>query len=615
MRNYKLLLFLSLLIFFGFQSITYGQNTQDDVFYDYFLVVDVSGSMEGKPIGSGHAVIFPEVKRKIIDFLENNVRPDTNVVIIPFSKGVEEKQVFFKTPVKSQEDIVELKNRINSLQAKGQETWIYHALDSALKWSEKLGKRAGSSRKLIQTIYLYTDGLNNGPDGLTLDKILTKFRLRRAETEHLYLTWITIGGARQPEEVIDKTKGEPGVTLIKVGPKDPVPSPPGLVGVKPTTIDLQNIYLSKGKGVSKITFFPTPNTRGKTIVIKPDFPQGLAVMVSPHEMKTSVEPQDIYFELGPNTKNGKYEGKLRLSPLIAEEFNIDPKEIPVKFDYRKPPVITLFFPSTFDMQIPRGGGEQEQKIKVEFNETAKAENMTIQLELVDNGKGSNIKIPEHVCLRSNRVMQKSQKITVDKDTKEVSVYINISKKERPELKLEKFEGEIIPHSDPGIEVKIERNGKTSLIEASTAFAEEKGIKFKISEQPDIKKYIIAGGIGAVLLCFLVFLLGRRVGWWQSFDKKVLTDSTGMSIKLKGLQDKNLWFSPRLTFGSSKENIDIGTSGLLATLTLKGGKCSITPNPKSKGVVKIAGSDIEGAKVLPIGSSFEVGNRSFTLKTR
>lgn len=614
MRNYKLLLFFSLLIFFEFQSITYAQNTQGDVVYDYFLVVDVSGSMEGKPLGSGHAVIFPEVKRKIIDFLENNVRSDSNVVIIPFSRGVEEKQVFFKTPVKSQEDIAELKNRINSLQAKGQETWIYHALDTALKWSEKVGKQAGSSRKHIQTIYLYTDGLNNGPDSLTLDEILTKFRLRRAETEHLYLTWITIGGALQPEEVKAKTKDEPGVTLKEVGPKDPVPSPPGLVGVKPTTIDLQNIYLSKGKSVSRITLFPTQNTRGKTIVIKPDFPQGLAVSVSPQEMKTSDEPQDLHFELGPNTKEGKYEGKLRLSSLIAEEFNIDPKEIPVKFNYRKP-VITLFLPSTFDMRIPRGGGEREQKIKVEFNETAKAENMTIQLELVDKGKGSNIKIPEHVCLRSNRVMQKSQKITVDKDTKEVSVYINIPKSERPQLNLEKFEGEIIPHSDPGIAVKIERNGKTSLIEASTAFAEEKGIKFTISEPPDIKKYIIAGGIGAVILCFLVFLLGRRAGWWQSFDNKVLTDSTGMETKLKKLQDNNLWFSPKLTFGSSKENIDIKASGLLATLTLNGGKCRIIPNPKSKGAVKIAGNDIEEPKNLPIGSSFEVGNRSFTLKTK
>jgi Mg-chelatase subunit ChlD len=155
-----------------------AEPTQES--FDYLFVIDTSGSMVGKPAGSGNAVIFPQVKEALCSFIQS-IESGATLAFLPFHRDVQAR----KEIVLSDASRAAACDYVKSLDATGQVTWVYYSLRTALKRAEEL--RQGASGPRVQTILLYTDGKDNGPQDLTLEGILQHFKLQRAENEHLYL--------------------------------------------------------------------------------------------------------------------------------------------------------------------------------------------------------------------------------------------------------------------------------------------------------------------------------------------------------------------------------------------------------------------------------------------
>jgi hypothetical protein len=832
----KLKIILILLAFFTVFYTALDISAQEES-YDYILIVDKSGSMAGLPHGSGNPVIFPDVQEQIIKFIEKNVLPQMNIVIIPFSGKVVETDIFKKTPVKSRDDVNSLKEYVKGLIANGQVTWINYAVETALEEGRKL-KEICPDKKHIQTIYLYTDGHDNSPEYLTLESILKKFSMMRGEAEHLYLRYVLLGPKLpgHEKELIDNTVG---AKIIEVDKGKDVPPIVGSIAVLPKELNLQNLYTKHGKGTANLAFVSSQRDNlEKVVVLDTEFPDGVELSINPQNLKVSLEPQKIEMQLLNEIKENKYEGKILLSPLWKDDFFIDPKEIKVFFryikpkevnispnelnfgnlyktggknkrkivfnyddtwvegkdisvlgdfniaanilprklgisdqpkdlellvshisglkegdyegnirlipelgedliiapreikvsfsykkpcyvtvdpssldfknlyasegkgskkirftysksaisgkrikikpefpagvdanvspneliisekpaeitlqisnpdslkhgeyaggvllfseseqelvikpekialifEYREPPSVTLRFLKDFVFIISRGGGDLKKVILVEFNETARIKNEKIQLELINLDKGSNVKIPSHVYLTTDHIAEKTKKITIDKDTEKVFVNINISKKEMPSIRSGRIKFKLIYHSGENVDVKLKPELKTSLRIVPPAFAEEGEITFVLEIEHSFLYYGIIGiitSIGIILILFVIFLSGRKMGWWQSYNRMRLEDDTGIPIKLRDKQIRNRWYSPKLTIGSRKQNIDVGASGSLATLELKGGRCFITP--EKKGFIKVNEKDVEKSTKLFADSVIEISGKKLIFK--
>ncbi|MDP2400798.1 MAG: VWA domain-containing protein, partial [Actinomycetota bacterium] len=150
-----------------------AQNPVEEARYQYFFLIDASGSMVGQPQGSGNAIIFPQVKENVID-LVGSLEPGTDVYIAPFHRGIQADEVL-DIEVRSDEDKDALKRHVSGLNANGQVTWIYHSLASVFQIAENARKQDPGVRH-VQTIYLFTDGKDNSPAGMELPEILRRFR-------------------------------------------------------------------------------------------------------------------------------------------------------------------------------------------------------------------------------------------------------------------------------------------------------------------------------------------------------------------------------------------------------------------------------------------------------
>lgn len=161
--------------------------TANDPAYEYFFVVDTSGSMVGK--GSGNPqVIFPTVQEHVQRFVDSLDVANTTLYLYTFDKGVGET---FETAVTSDADKAAAKSFVAALQADGSMTYIYDTLSVVLDRAAAV-RAADPSREHVQTIFLFTDGLDNS-QGVTLQDIIAKYNLARGENEFLFFRYITLG--------------------------------------------------------------------------------------------------------------------------------------------------------------------------------------------------------------------------------------------------------------------------------------------------------------------------------------------------------------------------------------------------------------------------------------
>jgi hypothetical protein len=151
---------------------------------DYVILIDVSGSMAGHPAGSGNVDIFPKVKDAITRFI-SELPPGNSVLITPFAERLGQTQRFEivdSTSARRAEDYV------RSLEANGSETHVYEALGEVFGRYNQL--RANEAER-IGVLLVFTDGVDNGPQHLTMGDVVQRFGLQRRENDFLY--YATLG--------------------------------------------------------------------------------------------------------------------------------------------------------------------------------------------------------------------------------------------------------------------------------------------------------------------------------------------------------------------------------------------------------------------------------------
>lgn len=128
-------------------------QTGDDI-DDAVILLDVSASMKGGGEDRRAQDIWDIVRDSVAE-LVSSFRPDTRVMVLPFSNGarVDLSRIFERRPERAA-----AAEYLRSLDPSGDVTWIYAAGVSALQqlrgWAAGLGQRR-------QALYIFTDGLDN----------------------------------------------------------------------------------------------------------------------------------------------------------------------------------------------------------------------------------------------------------------------------------------------------------------------------------------------------------------------------------------------------------------------------------------------------------------------
>jgi len=160
----------------------------------YVLLIDTSGSMVGLPSGSGNAVIFPQVKDELVRYLRS-LRPGDIVDVRTFDRGLH-RGVLFR--IESEEDSERAIAHVRGLGAEGRETWVYQSILETARGKLEEARRRDAPE--IPTIfYVFTDGLDNDPRGLSMREMLRQYADLRQEKD--FLIYVTLGVDLPPEDV------------------------------------------------------------------------------------------------------------------------------------------------------------------------------------------------------------------------------------------------------------------------------------------------------------------------------------------------------------------------------------------------------------------------------
>ena len=208
---------------------------------DRVIVIDVTGSMAGKgPKNLGN--IWPGVKERIKTQIQE-IPAEQNLAIIPFAEGPRLHEIF---PALEKEDesvplslvlLNETTNaqavdHVDSLEANGLGTYICEAVKYTLE-KMKAWREFDPDRTHRQILYLYTDGLDNGP--LCSEKqfkgIVELYNLHAMDAEHLFtFYYIDIG------ENVDPGDAE-GTGIDVISEEREIPTPTDTPTNTPTPTD------------------------------------------------------------------------------------------------------------------------------------------------------------------------------------------------------------------------------------------------------------------------------------------------------------------------------------------------------------------------------------------
>jgi hypothetical protein len=203
--------------------------------------------------------------------------------------------------------------------------------------------RSKGSAKRVQTILLYTDGEDNGPEEMTLDKILKVFNLRRGENPYQYLKYFTLGVELPPTDK-QRLAESKGVTLIT--------NPSGklaqklLVQVKPIQLDFGNM---KNTDISKreIMLNWPPEANGLSFKVFPEIKSletlGVIATINPGFLSLTDATQVLALRLANKESLAKkpqanYEGKLIFE---SPDLLFSPSEIPITLTTEDDPAVII----------------------------------------------------------------------------------------------------------------------------------------------------------------------------------------------------------------------------------------------------------------------------------
>jgi hypothetical protein len=305
---------------------------------DYLILVDVSGSMVGLPEGSGNPVIFPQVKAALSSFLQS-LEPGTRVTLWPFANGLRTPGEF---PIRTRADIDAAVRFVESLEADGNATWVYRSLNEAF---DTYDRERGAAADRIAALMVFTDGLDNGPERLTMTEVVDRFGLARRDGDILYYATL---GVRLPEEDRRAFANAPFASLVESEEGSVRP----IVTIHPTLLNLDFGNLRAGGKSSRVEPFDVRGTagvdRGPPLRVRASFPeleaQGSIARVNPAQLDPGPDTRIELEILNPESVRGDaFEGVLELESLDPTVV-VTPTRISVRFVWQPPRVVRLIEP-------------------------------------------------------------------------------------------------------------------------------------------------------------------------------------------------------------------------------------------------------------------------------
>lgn len=294
---------------------------------DYLVLVDVSGSMSGLPAGSGHVDIFPKVQDALAHFI-TELPPGNRVSITPFAESLGPTRRFEVVDAASTAAAVAY---VRSLQATGSQTHVYRSMREVFgRYTDERGN--GGDR--IAVLMVFTDGLDNGPERMTMHDVVREFGLRRRENDFVY--YATLGVSLPPSEA---------AALAQSGFGAHDPSPAGDVHpvrvVQPRYGLLVFGNLKRDPAARRVLALDVQGAPGDLrLGTRTSFPSlaenGAYAEVTPRELPVLPEVQVGLRLVNPQgIAMGDYEGTIQLEPPDPRVIVV-PRQIRARFTYALP---------------------------------------------------------------------------------------------------------------------------------------------------------------------------------------------------------------------------------------------------------------------------------------
>lgn len=213
-------------------SVQATTQAAESPFFDYVILLDVSGSMEGwQDDGSRDfsKQIMPAVKDSLKQYL-SELPPDSQVTIIPFAGDIDTAEALtFKTGnvAGSENGLADAETYIDDIVADNAGTHITDAITYGL---DELAQSRDDDRQHIQTMLLFTDGEGNGENDVDangdfiVDNLLDAIGEYKREQPYLFVKYVSLGVAvpdaeemeRRGVDVVETAEGVPPVREVRV---------------------------------------------------------------------------------------------------------------------------------------------------------------------------------------------------------------------------------------------------------------------------------------------------------------------------------------------------------------------------------------------------------------
>ncbi len=537
--------------------------------FNYVFIVDISGSMEGKPSGSGNEKIFPRLKEVLKDFI--NEVDNATVFFYPFSGNVDYSQSK-KFDIKSSSDKKDANDYIDGLIANGTTTHIYDSFIDVIK-NVNIYKHENTKtgEKQITLYYLYTDGKNEGGSG-NMQDLIDQYKLEAGKDQWIFYTTLGVDASLNDQNLINENKSE-NIRYIpeakgKVSP----------IRLFHPVIPIFNFgNLKKSNQSSRVELFTItgkkalpPDLKIKIeLEIKNLHDLGAGAKISPDEFTPSKE-QTFTLQL-VNTENindGIYEDTLYFEPT-EDYLYVIPNKIPVKFSYNPESIILLEPPSgesfmlKFEDITPQKKFDQKS-ISVKFNDQAVKLNEVFSVKYeAESNNPSDVLLGQDIII--NDISQNS--VLLDSKSKELLVKVIYSDR----LKEGYYKGKLLIEGSDLI-FSGDTKGLDSLKNNPSVKTIE--IVFKINNPWPVWIKIIIIFIAILILLLLLwfgFLKKKNYLVFDAGELQISNSTDSQTVHLRGKTGINIGFSNKKQSTLSKifigEELNIADSTNLK-VTLK-----------------------------------------------
>ncbi|HEY5125617.1 MAG TPA: VWA domain-containing protein [Ignavibacteria bacterium] len=512
--------------------------------FNYVFIIDISGSMDGKPQGSNNEKIFPKLKEVIKNFV--NEIENANVFIYPFAYGIQRDQVR-NFEIKSTNDRKKVNEYIDGLVANGSKTYIFESYNDASNDIKKyIESTLKSGEKQITLFYLYTDGKNEGGKG-SMSDLISLQKSNFDKDGWIFYTTLGIEASKEDADLMNKNK-ENHIIYI--------PETRGEVSAirlyHPVIPFLNFGNLKKSNQSSQTQLFTITgkaelpsNIKIKTeLEFKNLHILGAGVKILPDEFSPTKE---IKFNLQlvniERIIDGIYEDTLKFIP--SEEYlYIIPEQIPIRFTFTPDNVLSITppfgenFPLTFGEVTPLNKSIQKS-IKIDFNEQAKKSNTSLMLKFQgDQDNPSDLVLGRDILINDNT----SNEVNINPNIKELLIKIIYS----DSIKEGKYKGKILLEGSDLVFNSV------SVLDSLKDNPQVKTIdvKFKINNPYPIW---LKAGIISVAVALLFFLI-----WFRFLKRKLYPVFDGGYFDIEKL-DNNKWTNVKQIYLSGNIRAFIGNN--------------------------------------------------------